>query len=162
LNRGHESPSLSKEFNVDETLASFAEFCSTDLQLSKGTVELHKRLAEKFIHFIAKNPRDVKKEELRGYLRSVREGVAGSTYKNTLAALKRFYRDFLGVKELVESFRFPHRVFKPKTVPTKEELRIFFDALTSHACMDSASVGVPSSASMHACMYILQEVWQLL
>ena len=35
------------------------------------------------------------------------------------------------MKELVESFRFPHRTFKPKLIPSQEELKKFYNALKS-------------------------------
>jgi len=43
-----------------------------------------------------------------------------------------FFRDFLGRGDLVQSFRFPRLPFEPKVVPTKEELRKFYDCLTPH------------------------------
>jgi integrase len=45
--------------------------------------------------------------------------------------LKRYYRDYLENKELVDSFRFPQIPFKPITVPTKKELQDFYFALES-------------------------------
>jgi site-specific recombinase XerD len=131
LNRGLESPSLQESYSCDKILSDFEEFCLTDLQLSSGTVRLHKRLIEGLLHFIAREPRTVSVEQLRDYLKSVREGVAGSTYKNTLAALKRFYRDFLKMKDLTESFRFPQRTLKPIIVPSKNELVTFYNSLKS-------------------------------
>ena len=48
---------------------------------------------------------------------------------NCLASLKVFFRDFLEMPQLVQSFRFPTSQFKPKTIPTKEELRRFYNAI---------------------------------
>jgi len=46
-------------------------------------------------------------------------------------ALKVFFRDFLQMPELVSSFKFPHRVFKPKQIVTKEQIRTFYSAIES-------------------------------
>jgi len=78
---------------------------------------------------VHKEPREITKVELREYLKSIKTSMAPSTYKNILASLKRFYRDFLGMKDLVESFRFPEQGFKPITVPTKNDLAIFYKTL---------------------------------
>jgi integrase len=99
------------------------------LQLAEGTSELHARLIKNFLQVVHKDPRDVTKAELRHYLKNVKISMASSTYKNILASLKRFYRDFLDMKDLVESFKFPEQGFKPIKVPTKKALAIFYQAL---------------------------------
>ena len=43
--------------------------------------------------------------------------------KNVLGALKVFFRDFLNHSEVVNSFKFPRPAFKPKIVPSKDELK---------------------------------------
>jgi integrase len=99
------------------------------LQLTEGTSELHARLIKKHLEAICKEPKVVTIEDLRAYLKNVKISMAPSTYKNILASLKRFYRDFLGMKDLVESFKFPEQDFKPIKVPTKRDLAIFYQAL---------------------------------
>jgi len=42
-----------------------------------------------------------------------------------------FFRDFLNHPEVVETFRFPKQVFKPKNIPSREALRKFYEALGS-------------------------------
>ena len=100
-----------------------------DLQLTEGTSKLHVRLIKKFLEVIHKEPRDVTKTELRQYLKSIKTSMAPSTYKNILASLKRYYRDFLGMKDLVNTFKFPELNFKPIKVPSKKDLAIFYQAL---------------------------------
>jgi integrase len=100
-----------------------------DLQLTENTAELHARLIKKHLEAIRKKSRAVTKEDLRTYLMSIKESMAPSTYKNILASLKRFYRDFLGMKSLVESFKFPELAFKPIKVPSKSQLQSFYKAL---------------------------------
>ena len=100
-----------------------------DLQLTESTAELHTRLIKHFLAEIKKPARAVTKEDLRQYLKSIKESMASWTYKNTLSSLKRFYRDFLGISDLVNTFKFPRPSFKPKVVPTKKDLAIFYQAL---------------------------------
>jgi integrase len=44
-------------------------------------------------------------------------------------ALKVFFRDFLEMPEVVASFKFPHQVFKPKQIVSKEQLKQFYQCL---------------------------------
>lgn len=44
-------------------------------------------------------------------------------------ALKVFFRDFLRMPEVVESFKFPHQVFRPKQILSKEQLRQFYECV---------------------------------
>ena len=46
-----------------------------------------------------------------------------------MKALKIFFRDFLRMPSVVDSFKFPKRTYTPKTVPSKQDLKRFFDAL---------------------------------
>jgi len=52
-----------------------------------------------------------------------------STINNYLKALKRFFRDFLGRPEVVGSFRFKRPQVRAKRVPSKEELKRFYEEL---------------------------------
>jgi len=57
-----------------------------------------------------------------------------STYCNVLKSLKVFFRDFLKMPEVVESFKFPKKTYTIKQVPSRENLQRFFkelDSLTS-------------------------------
>jgi integrase len=44
-------------------------------------------------------------------------------------ALKVFFREFLKAPEVVASFKFPHQVFKPKQILSKEQLAQFYKCL---------------------------------
>jgi len=120
---GFEPGSREPKSQRKPNLSDFKDFCRVDLQLTEGTSELHARLIKNFLQMVHKDPRDVTQAELRQYLKNIKISMAPSTYKNILAALKRFYRDFLAIKNLVESFRFPAQSFKPIKVPTKKNLQ---------------------------------------
>jgi len=40
--------------------------------------------------------------------------------------LENFYRDYLGRKEVIEGLKFPNHPFKPKKIPSRGELREFY------------------------------------
>jgi integrase/recombinase XerD len=91
-------------------------------------VKAHTRQMRTFFKTTNLNPNTVSTHDLRRYLNRFRE-MSPYTYKNALSALKRYFRDYLKKKHLVESFKFPKKSWKPNTVPSKEELRCFYLAL---------------------------------
>jgi integrase len=72
--------------------------------------------------------RELSTDAIRDYLTEFKDSSA-STRANILKALRRFCRDFLGKGDLVATFKLPRQEFRPKTVPTKEELKRFYAAL---------------------------------
>jgi integrase len=46
-------------------------------------------------------------------------------------AIKVFFRDYFEKPELVSSFKFPHQVFKPKQIVSKEQVKQFYLCLES-------------------------------
>ena len=112
-------------------LSKFKEFCEIDLQLSRRTVDNssgHLFQVRRFLETINKNPSQVTVEDVRAYL-SMFQSKSAYTRANVLKSLKRFFRDFLKMPQVVESFKFPKRGYTPKTVPSKDDLKRFFDAL---------------------------------
>ncbi len=55
--------------------------------------------------------------------------VPANTYANVLKSLKVFYRDYLEMPNVVQSFRFPKKVFSFKPIPSKDDLIRFYDEL---------------------------------
>jgi integrase len=107
-------------------LERFKEFLVVDLRRSEETAIEKVRYVRRFIDNLGKDT--VSREDIREYLK----GLKGeATYRNCLAALKVFFRDFCNMPELVQSFRFPTSQFKPKVIPTREDLRRFYEAIDS-------------------------------
>jgi integrase len=65
---------------------------------------------------------------LRRFLLGLRD-KSSYTYANYLKALKVFFRDYLGMPHVVSTFKFPHHEIILKKLPTREELRKFYEAL---------------------------------
>jgi integrase len=67
-------------------------------------------------------------DEIRRYLKTIKDGKAPKTYCNILCSLKRYIRDFKQ-SSLMKSFEFPNITQEPTIVHSKTELRAFFHAL---------------------------------
>jgi integrase len=80
------------------------------------------------LQFLGKDPLDANAEDLRVFLLRFRD-KSSYTYANYLKALKVFFRDYLGMPQVVSTFRFPHHEIVLKKLPTKEELKEFYEAL---------------------------------
>jgi len=107
-------------------MENFREFLLVDLRRSEKTAIEQVRYVRRFLESLNKD--SVSKEDMRSYLKDVK---GEATYRNTLASLKVFFRDFLEMPQIVQSFRFPQTQFKPKVIPSTEDLRRFYEAIDS-------------------------------
>jgi len=114
----------SSEFTTATT--EFEQFLRVDLNQSERTIQGHKWQIKRFLNWLGDRPISV--EELRNYL-ALFQNKSVSTRANALKSLRVFFNHFLHRSDLVESFKFPKRSFQPRQLPTKEDLRRFFDAL---------------------------------
>ena len=112
----------------NELLQRFKDFQMVDLRRSKRTAYEKVWFIKKLLKAADKKPNEITREDLRSYLRSL-ENYSAPTYKNALMALKVFFRDFLEKPDVVASFKFPHQVFKPKQIVSKEQIQQFYKAL---------------------------------
>jgi integrase len=114
--------------DIPSILVEFDKFCKVDLQLADLTVKHHVREIRRFFTVTRLDPRIVGKSDVRNYLAAFSERNP-YVYKTVLAALKRFFRDFMGRSDVIEGFRFPKYPIKVKRVPSKRELRKFYNVL---------------------------------
>ncbi len=68
-------------------------------------------------------------KDVQNFMLWIRENKSRKTYGNYLCTMKVLFRDYLKMPEMVSDFKFPSIAVKPKKLPTKEELKIFFEAL---------------------------------
>jgi integrase len=106
----------------------FYDFQIVDLRRSKRTAYEKVWFIRKLLKTIGKNANEITREDLRAFLKTL-ENYSRAYYKNALMALRVFFRDYMEKPELVESFRFPNQVYKPKHIVSKEDLRRFYDAI---------------------------------
>jgi len=109
---------------IEEMLSTFREFLIVDLRRSRKTAYEHTYYIRRFLKESNVHLESATSEDIREYLKGL--NVSSAQYKNILMALKVFFRDFLKHPEVVESFRFPHQVYKPKHIVSKEDLRRFY------------------------------------
>ena len=105
-------------------LDEFREFLEVERQLAPRTVYHHVWYIGKLIE----QTKEAGLNEIRDFMRGYMSGSA-SGYSNALKAMRVFFRDFLRRGDLVESFKFPATPFKPRTVPSREELKAFYDEI---------------------------------
>jgi len=103
-------------------------FCTVDLNLMKRTVRDHLWRIERFLNSVNKHPLNIERNDIREYLFEFRDKHP-STYSGELKSLKVFFRDFMGMEYLVQSFRFPRIRVVIKNVPSKGEVQTFYYAL---------------------------------
>jgi integrase len=130
LNRrplARKAPALCLE-DESQLLESFRDFQIVDLRRSKRTAYEKVWFIRKLIKTVGKKPDEISREDLRDYLRKL-DGYSPSYYKSALMALKVFFRDFMGLPDIVESFKFPNQPFKPKHIISKEQLQQFYECL---------------------------------
>jgi integrase len=106
----------------------FYDFQIVDLRRAKRTAYEKVWFIRKLLKTIKKKPNEITREDLRAFLKTL-ENYSAAYYKNALMALKVFFRDYMEKPELVESFRFPHQVYKPKHIVSKEQLKEFYEAI---------------------------------
>ena len=115
----------------DELLGKFERFCGVDLQLSPVTVEDHRSGISRLLRRMQKEYWQVSKEDLREYLFKFKQDHAPATVAGVIKTLRVFYRDFLRCPELVDSFKFPNIPYRPKIIPSREDLQKFYSCLDS-------------------------------
>jgi len=120
-------PSQDKE-NPSNLLERFYDFCRVDLQLADSTAKKYRRKMRRFFAVAGKSASEIKVDDIRAYLGLFKDGNKNS-YANALKPLKVFFRDFIKVGGIIESFKFPDRPMSIKVVPSKEKLRKFYYAL---------------------------------
>jgi integrase len=96
--------------------------------LSENTSKEYRRKMRRFLRAVKKPATSVTAEDVREYLKPLAGGNANS-WGNALKPLKKFFRDFMQMGDVVESFKFRKAALRPVVVPTKEELRRFYRAL---------------------------------
>jgi integrase len=115
----------------DEILGKFERFCGVDLQLSPVTVKDHSSGICRVLRRIQKEYCEVTKEDLRAYLFEFKQNHAPATVAGVIKTLRVFYRDFIGSPELVDSFKFPNIPYRPKIIPSRDDLQKFYSCLDS-------------------------------
>jgi integrase len=119
-----------KYTNLNKLLLDFEEFCRVDLQLSRLTVRTYRAQIKRFLETVRVPLKLISRADIRSYLSGCRD-KRPETYANVLKSLRVFFRDFLQSPSLVETFRFPKKAYEYQPIPSKEDLRRFYNGLKS-------------------------------
>lgn len=99
----------------------FEQALRVDMRLAERTVRQHVRFARRLVDFLGKHPLEATKGDLRNFLEKNPQHYA-------VKMVRVIYGRFFGT-DLAQSFKVPQTPFRPKRVPTKEQLRQFYAAL---------------------------------
>lgn len=94
--------------------------------MSRSTANRYKNNVKRFLKYVKKNVSEVTREDVREFFLHVRSRA--ESHKDYLSSLNRFLRDYLGLS-VMDSFRYPKKNWKIRWVPSKKELRKFYETL---------------------------------
>jgi len=96
--------------------------------LTEGTTYIHQRHIKRYLEFCKRANLDVEEpSSIREFLTPIRNGNQ-NTYGNHVKSLRVFFREYLK-SDIAKSFKIPQPNQGYVKVPSKEELRRFYDAL---------------------------------
>ena len=116
--------------SLEEIVSDFKVFLRINLVLSDLTVRDHVRIINFFLKVVGKPIEEIDCQDVRSYLLKYRD-KSPKTHNNQIGALKRFFRDYLGRKEVIESYRFREVNITIKPIPNTQQLQMFFQYLPS-------------------------------
>jgi integrase len=97
-----------------------------DLRLKHRTAKKHQRHVKRFLNWT--NGSDIDRDIIRSYFKTLE---SPSVYEHALNALRRYFRDYYHRDDLIQDFKQPYRPFKPRSIPTKDEIRDFYELLST-------------------------------
>ena len=110
-------------------LEGFSKYLTIDLALTRETVINHLWKVKILLKYIKKPVHQITKDDLRAFLEIVKKKYSVNTYCCFIKTIRRFFRDYLGKRELA-NFRFPTVPFQPKMLNfSKEDLQRFYNSI---------------------------------
>lgn len=104
----------------------FERFCLIDRRLSQDSAVHYCNTIFRLLMHSQKPIARLVKDDIRDFLAIFSNN---HTYRNNLKGIRVFFRDFLRKPELIDTFRFPRSELQPKILPSKQQLRKFYDLL---------------------------------
>jgi len=112
--------------NERESLVRFEDWLEVVRQYSPATSKGYTRI----VRMVLRQIPNFEYDNLVGYLRKFKAEHTVGHYMKVLSALKVYSR-FMGRSELLEEFAFPRPQLTPKPFWSKEQICLFYEALTS-------------------------------
>jgi integrase len=113
----------------EDIIKDFHDFLVVEMRMESQTAKQHCWNLGLFLEAVRKEPNEITRLDIRNYFLEQMKIKSQSTINNYLKSLKRFFRDYLHKPELIESFKFKQPEFKEKRIPSKIELKQFYEAL---------------------------------
>jgi integrase len=109
-------------------LEDFREYCMVEKRLSTGTTGHYASTVSRLLANSKKDHKAITVRDVRQYLLLYKNDYS---YANQIKALRLFFKSYLK-SNIMDDFAFPRKEFNfNHYMPTKEDLRTFFDALES-------------------------------
>ncbi|MEM2352025.1 MAG: integrase [Thermoproteota archaeon] len=105
---------------------NFEKFCIANLSLTKKTVGCHRAYYNYVSRFV--KPELASMRDIQEII--VRRKQEGKSIHNLIKFIRVFYGKFLGL-EWAKSFKVPQPIIQVKTIPTRKQLKTFFENLPS-------------------------------
>ncbi len=99
----------------------FDKFLRVQKSLSERTVETHLLNTNVFLRSGL---------SINDFLLNIKSTRSVSTYRDYLCTLKVLFRDYLKQPELIQDYTFPKKPIKPKILPSKGQMKVFYNALS--------------------------------
>jgi len=99
------------------------------MRLEERTAQGHCWNLKQFLNAIGKEINEITRLDVRNFFIQKLQVNSQATINNYLKTLKRFFRDYLKKADIIESFKFKQPEFKEKRIPSKAELKQFYEAL---------------------------------
>ncbi len=100
----------------------FVKFLKLQKSLTDKTIRDHLFVIQAFL--VSGLPVD-------DFLLEIKETKSVSSYRNYVGTIKIYFRDYLKQPDMVSGYKLPSRPYRPKILPSKAELRKFYNALPS-------------------------------
>jgi len=116
--------------SVDEIIADYEQYGKTVLNRSQSTLDQHTRYVGRLLRHAEKPPAAIREMDIIAYIES-EQPISDAKHKNILSAVRVFFREFVD-SEAASSFEIPNISPNPTSVPTKDELQTFYEAIDTH------------------------------
>ena len=115
--------------HYEDVIKDFHDFLIVEMRLEEITARGHCWTLNQFLNAVGKAPGEITGLDIRNYFIEQMKTKSQSTINNRLKTLKRFFRDYLHKAELIGSFKFKRPEYMEKHVPSKAELKQFYERL---------------------------------
>ncbi len=115
---------------ANNNVKDFENFLFLKKNLSETTIKGYIRHLKVLEQEIGKPAYQMAQSDVERFLLNIKQSNSPKTFNNYLCMSKAYFRDFLK-KDYVNDFKHPNSQIKPKILPSKSDLSIFFDALPS-------------------------------